>query len=756
MQSFWVLRLAHRKSDAPARVTSASRHNPFSTWSACQEEDLPEPVRKVLAERAKSRYPSLAIHEDVLFRRIWNWLLLLMLVYTGTVFPYRLAYIEFHMPDPLESEEVWKVIEYIIDALFWVDLVAGFFFTFRDPMDREVDDMRSIARRYLRGFFLINLISCLPPGAIQALVELIIERTGESTVSKTPRLVRIQRVSRLYKLIRLPRLAKIIELHRTDNSNSFLAWIRTRRGMRVANFITGLFWIIHILGCGWYLVASLHVEVEETWLNRRVTRSNGENLLDRNAPISQWIHSVYFVLTVFTSIGFGDITPVTEAEVVYTCCIMVVGCIVYSLVMSEMINILTSIDGRKAIMKEREKLVKAFALQFGLKEDLTTQLQKSVKRGNIDRFEQLDQQDCLNVLLTSGLSRQLLSTVAAQLYDGRLIQNHFTKILKQREHQVTPRFALRLALMLGLQTYEKKEFVYVCFDHPYAIFIVNSGVFACVGRPGEEGGCSEVKVPASVLSSTSLANDRTNENLVVKLGSEEVSGTNLYPYKLHCHGGYFGDIEVVLEMKHRLTGIRAERSGAVLSLDKTDFLQLARDYPRFAAVWRTAAQGRECHRRQMLAKLTRKQHVGHLAACIIQAWVRSTVVTKRDGNDDGPPQRRRRSLPFLQMAAAVQQGNIERHAHVFIEHAGPFGLGRSGSYAGSDFTGSQVTKSDFQALECRLQSLQTMMSMLSSAGPVGSSIAHVGSSHSVQSRSYSDEHTTNFVDDEESSITFDI
>ena len=61
----------------------------------------------------------------------------------------------------------------------------------------EVFDHKRIAIRYLKGWFVIDLISCIP-------FDIIIE--GQSSFNT---IARISRTSRLYKMIRLLRLLKI-------------------------------------------------------------------------------------------------------------------------------------------------------------------------------------------------------------------------------------------------------------------------------------------------------------------------------------------------------------------------------------------------------------------------------------------------------------------------------------------------------------------------------------------------------------------
>ncbi|CAK9038711.1 unnamed protein product [Durusdinium trenchii] len=67
----------------------------------------------------------------------------------------------------------------------------------------------------------------------------------------------------------------------------------------------------------------------------RIVDSSGGNLVFKGdgtlqSPEVQWLHSFYFVLTVFTTVGFGDMSAFTEAEIGYVCFTMLLGAIVNS------------------------------------------------------------------------------------------------------------------------------------------------------------------------------------------------------------------------------------------------------------------------------------------------------------------------------------------------------------------------------------------------------------------------------------------
>merc|ERR1719277_1400011 len=120
------------------------------------------------------------------------------------------------------------------------------------------------------------------------------------------------------------------------------------RLVRCVNFCVGLFWIVHLVACGWYLVAGVHDDPAETWVGRRQTgrvTSEGEmEVLTDSNSFEQWVHSMYFVLTVFTTVGFGDISAFSVSEIVYAVFTMLIGAVAHSIIMGEMINTLTHSD----------------------------------------------------------------------------------------------------------------------------------------------------------------------------------------------------------------------------------------------------------------------------------------------------------------------------------------------------------------------------------------------------------------------------
>ena len=79
----------------------------------------------------------------------------MILIMTCIVTPIRIA---FYESDDLK----WTIINYTIDGLFFVDIIVSFSSAFYNEDFKIVDDRCIIVKEYMRGWFLIDLLSIFP------------------------------------------------------------------------------------------------------------------------------------------------------------------------------------------------------------------------------------------------------------------------------------------------------------------------------------------------------------------------------------------------------------------------------------------------------------------------------------------------------------------------------------------------------------------------------------------------------------------
>lgn len=62
----------------------------------------------------------------------------------------------------------WLVVDSIVDVIFLVDIVLNFHTTFVGPAGEVISDPKLIRMNYLKTWFVIDLLSCLPYDVINA------------------------------------------------------------------------------------------------------------------------------------------------------------------------------------------------------------------------------------------------------------------------------------------------------------------------------------------------------------------------------------------------------------------------------------------------------------------------------------------------------------------------------------------------------------------------------------------------------------
>jgi len=116
--------------------------------------------------------------------------------------PMRLAFVK-----PGEEETMdYLVINYFIDFLFFIDILVIFNTGFFDEYLRVIENRKEIAKKYLTGWFIIDIIAIVP-------FDLMTVLDGNNANG----MVRFAKIPRLYKLVKLTRLVRVFKLVKQKN-----------------------------------------------------------------------------------------------------------------------------------------------------------------------------------------------------------------------------------------------------------------------------------------------------------------------------------------------------------------------------------------------------------------------------------------------------------------------------------------------------------------------------------------------------------
>ena len=130
------------------------------------------------------------IHPLSKLRRRWDFLLFGMLMYCAFSIPFRVGF------DSM-AVDGWLMFETVVDISFLMDIVVNFRTGY--CLDEDNEDSRielrpkEIAKHYMKGWFVIDIVSAFP----SQFLTMASGSEGESTaVNKLPRLMRIPRLVR--------------------------------------------------------------------------------------------------------------------------------------------------------------------------------------------------------------------------------------------------------------------------------------------------------------------------------------------------------------------------------------------------------------------------------------------------------------------------------------------------------------------------------------------------------------------------------
>jgi len=107
-------------------------------------------------QEAPKTPPHIILHYSM-FKARWNWLILAMTFYTAVIVPYNAAF----QTKTIEQRSL-IIIDSVVDLVFLVDIFINFHSTFVGNAGEIVSNPGVIRRNYLKTWFVIDLLSCLP------------------------------------------------------------------------------------------------------------------------------------------------------------------------------------------------------------------------------------------------------------------------------------------------------------------------------------------------------------------------------------------------------------------------------------------------------------------------------------------------------------------------------------------------------------------------------------------------------------------
>jgi CRP-like cAMP-binding protein len=267
------------------------------------------------------------------FANIWGSIATLNdFTYTAFVVPLSLAFNDYTSPNVYWYLDLLGSIIYILDLI--IEFHVGFVVRW-DASSVTITDGMQVAKNYMRnGTFWIDAIACLP-----IIGQIIIAATsGDRMSSASVRSILLLKLLRLGRVIRL-----IARMNQFDTGGIFHQWIATRVNsvtMFACNTFFSLMVMINLLACMWWWIA-ITQGLQHSWVAAVAINKPDIDITNGSDGV-RWLVCAYYSLVTMATIGYGDIVPVTTAEIALVIVFIFCGVAFFGFVLSTVSALLES------------------------------------------------------------------------------------------------------------------------------------------------------------------------------------------------------------------------------------------------------------------------------------------------------------------------------------------------------------------------------------------------------------------------------
>ncbi|RHY28257.1 hypothetical protein DYB32_006106 [Aphanomyces invadans] len=295
----------------------------------------------------------------------WDIYMGVLIAYSGVTVPLVVCFPGF------QSQSDWAVISTFVDVCFGIDIVRNFLVGYHDERDELVMNHVQIAKKYMRTWFVLDLVSTVP---IESVITLFDPQANVSHTYASIQLFRILRVTRIVKLARLAKLKTFFA--KAEETFGLNAGV-----VRLVRLILLVLFVSHLLACFFHLLGQpndppshdSYDNMPDSWM---CTADDPKRCLRGESDSVRYLYSLYWVITTLTGVGFGDVVIVTPFEKLYAIFAMIIGASVFGFVIGNISTLLESMDKRAAMYQMKMMLVKDYIRTRNLPMDLRFKLRR--------------------------------------------------------------------------------------------------------------------------------------------------------------------------------------------------------------------------------------------------------------------------------------------------------------------------------------------------------------------------------------------
>ncbi len=278
-------------------------------------EDLRTSEKRKTLTRDEDGSSTWVVDPGTPWRIRWDMLMLGLVIWTSYSVPYRAAF-----QTSRHDAEAW--VDLFIDVVFCLDVILNFFTAYYEAEGILQTSWRTIARRYLTGWFLLDLVSSVPASGFSDHV--------------FPALANVFLGLKFLKLLRLLRLMRYMD-------SKEVALYFTPSTIRLFNTLVLLTWVWHVITCLYWYISILEGLGSSAW-------TPDASHAEHTDVLNYFLCFGWTVQTTF-SISPYD-APESLVEAIFTICCYLVGIFMNAYVIGSAGSALQSLDADKTEQRQ--------------------------------------------------------------------------------------------------------------------------------------------------------------------------------------------------------------------------------------------------------------------------------------------------------------------------------------------------------------------------------------------------------------------
>lgn len=213
----------------------------------------------------------------------------------------------------------------------------------------------------------------------------------------------------MIKLTRLIRLIKVIKQKSKILKHAQELLQLGHSFERLVFFLFASMMSVHIIACLWVFFSQLAPEDASTWIDDEFNEmSIGE----------KYLTSLYFTITTFSTVGYGDISAHNFIEKMFCIVVMIAGVTAFAMGTSAMTNLIQTYDHENSKLQERVVILNRIYKEFCLPLRLYENVKKSLKLHYKDDIDDL-------ITFVNELPQDLRLEVSLFIYEDTFKQLEF-------------------------------------------------------------------------------------------------------------------------------------------------------------------------------------------------------------------------------------------------------------------------------------------------------------------------------------------